>query len=61
MLSYLISMLLFDIYIGRFVSEMALPKEWMPFSTFEDFLVDGSYKLTAIPNTAQSSYFNVLY
>jgi uncharacterized 2Fe-2S/4Fe-4S cluster protein (DUF4445 family) len=61
MISYVIAMLVFDTYSARFVSEIALPKEWMPFSTFEEFLADGSYKLAAMPNTAQSAYFNVLY
>jgi len=60
-LSYVIAIFVFDVYIARFVSEIALPKEWMPFSTFEEFLADGSYKLAAMPNTAQSGYFNVLY
>jgi len=61
MLSYVISICLFDVYIARFVSEITLPKEWIPFSTFEEFLADGSYKLTAMRNTATSSYFSVLY
>ena len=59
MLSYVIAISVFDVYIARFVSEIAVPKEWMPFSTFEEFLADGSYKLRAIPNSAQYSYFNV--
>jgi len=61
MLSYVIAISLFDVYGARFVTEIALPKEWMPFNTFEQFLQDGSYKLAAMPNTAQSAYFNVLY
>jgi hypothetical protein len=61
MLSYLIAMALFNVYSARFVSELALPKQWLPFRTFEEFLADGSYQLGAMPNTAQSSYFNVLY
>jgi len=60
-LSYVIAMSVFDVYIARFISEIALPKEWMPFRTFEEFLADGTYKLAAIPHTAQSAYFNVLY
>ena len=61
MLSYVIAILVFDVYIALFVSEMALPTEWMPFSTFEEFLADGSYTLAAMRNTAQFSYFIVLY
>jgi hypothetical protein len=61
MLSYVIAMIVFDVYSAGFVSEIVLPKKGMPFSTFEEFLADGSYKLTAMRNTAQSSYFNVLY
>ena len=60
-LSYVIAMSVFDVYIARFVSEIALPKEWMPFRTFEEFLADGSYKLEAMPNSAHSAYFKVLY
>ena len=60
MLSYLIAILLFHVYSARFVSEMALPTEWMPFSTFEEFLADGSYKLSTMQDTAQFSYFIVL-
>ena len=61
MLSYVIAILVFDAYSARFVSEMALPTDWMPFSTFEELLADGSYILTAIPNSAHSAYFSVLY
>ena len=60
MLSYVIAISLYDVYIARFVSEIALPKELMPFSTFEEFLADGSYKLAAMPNSANSNFFNVL-
>jgi hypothetical protein len=61
MLSYVNSIFVFDVYIARFVSEITVPSEWMRFSTFEEFLADGSYKLTAMRNTAKSTYFNVLY
>jgi len=60
-LSYVIAMSVFNVYIARFVSEIALPKEWMPFRTFEEFLADGSYKLAAMPNSAHFDYFKVLY
>jgi hypothetical protein len=61
MLSYVIAIVMFAVYSARFVSEIALPSEWMPFSTFEEFLADGSYTLAAMRNTAQFSYFIVLY
>jgi hypothetical protein len=61
MLSYVIAILVFDVYSARFVSEMALPTDWMPFSTFEELLADASYILAAIPNSAPSAYFSVLY
>ena len=61
MLSSVIAISVYDFYMARFFSEITLPNEWMPFSTFEEFLADGSYKLAAMPNTAQSAYFNVLY
>jgi hypothetical protein len=46
-------------YNAAFISDLAVPKDWLPFATFEQFLNDGSYRLEMMRNTAQSSYFNV--
>jgi hypothetical protein len=61
MVSYLGAMTLMLVYSARFVSELAVPKEWLPFRTFEEFLQDGTYQLGAMPDTAHSAYFQVLH
>jgi hypothetical protein len=57
--SSLASLTLLFCYNGAFVSDLAVPKDWLPFRTFQQFLKDGSYRLGMMRNTAQSSYFNV--
>ncbi|PSN41904.1 hypothetical protein C0J52_06805 [Blattella germanica] len=55
--TYLSAVVLLATYNAAFTSQFTVPRPWMPFTTFWDFLQDKSYKLGVMPNTAQASYF----
>jgi hypothetical protein len=54
-------MVLFMSYSATFISHLTLPRRELPFTDFQGFLNDGTYKLVAVYGSAQEAYLKVSY
>jgi hypothetical protein len=54
-------MVLYMAYCATFISHLTLTRRELPFTDFQGFLNDGTYKLVAVYGTAQEAYLKVSY
>jgi hypothetical protein len=58
---YVTSYLLLSYYSAAFITDLTLQDPALPFTSFEELLQDGSYKLGMIRKSAQMDFFKVSY
>jgi hypothetical protein len=57
--AYFIALVLFVTYSATFISSLAVSRQDLPFSTFEDILKDGTFKIGARAKSSHEDYFKV--
>ncbi|KAJ9579349.1 hypothetical protein L9F63_024546, partial [Diploptera punctata] len=55
--SYFTAVVLVSSYSAAFITHLTFRETELPFKTFEEFLLDNTYHMGIIPNTAQMDYF----
>jgi hypothetical protein len=56
---YVTSYILLSYYSAAFITDLTLQDPALPFTSFEEFLEDGSYKLGMVRNSSTLDYFKV--
>jgi hypothetical protein len=58
---YVTSFLLLSYYSAAFITDLTLQDPALPFTSFEELIEDGTYKLGMVRNSSTLDYFKVSY